>query len=187
MLFAAFAIHPFITKIDFRSLGKKIASYYFNKKVVFTVLAVYILVTVPTIVIRDLKQERNSFESGLRYDKFQASSNWLKNNTPKGSLVLHSDWDEFPILFYHNSHNHYIVGLDPTFMYEYDQDAYWKWVHITTGEEKNLYDIIKNDFQNATVFLEKDHGAMDRNLKSDSRFQLMYEDQEAKIYQLKEK
>ncbi|PIY96871.1 MAG: hypothetical protein COY66_02420 [Candidatus Kerfeldbacteria bacterium CG_4_10_14_0_8_um_filter_42_10] len=187
MMFGAFAIHPLIQKIDFRSLFKKVTLYYFSKKVVFTILAVYFLVAVPTIVLRDLKQEHNSFGSGLRYDKFQAASTWLKNNTSAGSLVLHSDWDEFPILFYHNTHNHYIVGLDPTFMYKYSQDLYWKWVHITTGEESNdLYDIIKNDFQSATVFLEKDHTAMDNNFKNDSHFQLVYEDQEAKIYQIKE-
>jgi len=187
MLFGAFAIHPFLQKMDFRALLRKMTSYYFSKKLIFTVLVIYFLVVVPTIVLRDLKQEHSSFGTGLRYDKFQAASTWLENNTPEGSLVLHSDWDEFPILFYHNIHNHYIVGLDPTFMYQYNQDLYWKWVHITTGEERNnLYDIIKNDFQNATVFLEKDHVAMDNNFKNDSHFRLVYEDQEAKIYQIKQ-
>lgn len=185
MLFSAFALNPLIKEINFSSLFKKVTSYYFSKKIIATVLAVYFLVMVPTIALRDLKQERNNFLNGLPYNKFQAASQWLKNNTPKDSLVLHSDWDEFPILFYHNTHNRYIVGLDPTFMYAYNQDYYWKWVKITTGEQKvNLYDIIKNDFQGATVFLEKDHTAMDNNFKKDPKFKLVYEDEEAKIYQI---
>jgi hypothetical protein len=185
MLFSAFALNPFLSKADVSKIIKKIPSVYNSRKIIFTILLVYFVVTIPTIAIRDLKQERNSFENGIPYDKFESASNWLKNNTPEDSIVLHSDWDEFPILFYHNSHNRYIVGLDPTFMYVHDQDRYWKWVNITIGKENgDLYDIITKDFQNATVFLEKDHSAMDLNLQQDSHFKLVYEDAEAKIYQI---
>lgn len=185
MLFSAFALNPLVKNVNIRFLIKKIPDYYFSRKIVFTILAIYFLVMIPTIALRDLKQERNNFLTGIPYNKFQAASTWIENNTPKDSLVLHSDWDEFPILFYHNTHNRYIVGLDPTFMYAFNQDLYWRWVKITTGEQKeDLYDIIKNDFQSATVFLEKDHTAMDNNFKKDSHFELVYEDKEAKIYQM---
>ncbi|MFA6392106.1 MAG: hypothetical protein WCW66_05170 [Patescibacteria group bacterium] len=185
MLFGAFALNPLLQKANVAKLIKKIPSIYNSRKIVFTILSVYFLITIPTIAIRDLKQERNSFKNGIPYNKFESASNWLKNNTPKDSIVLHSDWDEFPILFYHNSHNRYIVGLDPTFMYIYDEEKYWKWVNITIGKESSaIYDIINKDFQNATVFLEKDHTAMDLNLQQDSHFKLVYEDTEAKIYQI---
>lgn len=185
MVFSAFALNPFLAKMDISKILKKIPSIYNSRKIVFTILFIYFIVTIPAIAIRDLKQERNSFENGIEYNKFESASVWLKNNTPKDSIVLHSDWDEFPILFYHNSHNRYIVGLDPTFMYVYDKDKYWKWVNITIGKvDDNLYDIIKQDFQGATVFLEKDHSAMDLNFQQDPHFKLVYEDTEAKIYQI---
>ncbi|MFA6272508.1 MAG: hypothetical protein WC693_05415 [Patescibacteria group bacterium] len=185
MLFSAFALSPFLAKVSVTGMLKKIPSFYNSRKIIFTILLVYFVVTIPTIAIRDLKQERNSFKNGIPYNKFESASNWLENNTPEGSIVLHSDWDEFPILFYHNSHNHYIVGLDPTFMYIHNEDLYWKWVNITIGKESSaLYDIITKDFNNATVFLEKDHTAMDLNFQQDSHFKLVYEDAEAKIYQI---
>ncbi|MBT4936469.1 hypothetical protein HON22_00980 [Candidatus Peregrinibacteria bacterium] len=187
MLFGAFALNPILARANIPRIIKKLPSFYNSRKIVFTLLLVYFIVTIPTIALRDLKQERNSFESGIQYNKFESASKWLKQNTPKDSIVLHSDWDEFPILFYHNSHNRYIVGLDPTFMYVHNEDKYWKWVNITIGEESdNLYDIITKDFQNATVFLEKDHNAMDLNFQRDSHFKLVYEDVEAKIYQIQE-
>lgn len=187
MLFGAFALNPILAKVNIPRLMKKLPSYYYGRRIIFTVLLVYFAVTIPAIALRDLKQERNSFENGIPYNKFESASMWLEKNTPKDSIVLHSDWDEFPVLFYHNSHNRYIVGLDPTFMYVKDEDKYWKWVNITTGKESdNLYDIITKDFQNATVFLEKDHSAMDLNFQQDSHFKLVYEDNEAKIYQIRQ-
>ncbi|MFH1535033.1 MAG: hypothetical protein ABIF80_03540, partial [Patescibacteria group bacterium] len=157
MLFGAFALNPIFKNVRISKLVKKIPSFYYSRRIVFTILLIYFIVTIPAIALRDLKQERNSFENGIPYNKFESASKWLEQNTPKDSIVLHSDWDEFPILFYHNSHNRYIVGLDPTFMYVYDEDRYWKWVNITIGKESDdLYDIITKDFQNATVFLEKD-------------------------------
>ena len=107
-------------------------------------------------------------------------------NSPEGSIVIHSDWDDFPVLFYHNSHNYYIVGLDPTFMYEYDKDLYWKWVDLTTGKEvKNVYQVVKNQFNASYIIIEKDHLGMDRIINGSLGFELIYEDNEAKIYQVK--
>jgi uncharacterized membrane protein (UPF0136 family) len=40
---------------------------------------------------------------------------FLRDNTEAGSLVLTDDWDQFPVCFYYNTHNHYAVGLDPAF------------------------------------------------------------------------
>ena len=77
------------------------------------------------------------------------------------------------------------IGLDPTFMYNYDQDKYWKWVNITKGEEKEaVYNQAKNDFNASYMLVEEDHKKMERNIRRDDRFKQVYEDEEATIFQL---
>ena len=90
------------------------------------------------------------------------------------------------VCFYYNSHNYYIVGLDPTFMYNYNKDLYWKWVNITIGKQKdNLPHILREDFHASYVFLEKDQTEMDSNLQQYDELELVYDDEEAKIYKVK--
>lgn len=155
-------------------------------KFIFFVIAVYFLLIIPAIIVKDCLRNRDDLQSGIPYTKFAAASAWLANNTPQGSIVLHSDWDEFPNLFYYNSHNYYIVGLDPTFMYNYNEELYWLWVNITIGKQKdNLPEILRDSFHASYVFLEKDHTEMDSNMQQFAELQLVYDDNEAKIYKVK--
>ena len=56
---------------------------------------------------------------------------------PPGSLVFNTDWDDFPQLFFWNSHNVYVVGLDPTYMSLYDPALYRLWRSIANGSVPN--------------------------------------------------
>ena len=185
VIFCALSLNVVLVKVKLRQALRGFVKFYLQRKVLVTALIVYFAVAIPSIAIRDYTINYRDLHSGIDYQKFSQSSTWLRENTPAGSIVLHSDWDEFPILFYHNSHNYYIVGLDPTFMYQYNEDLYWKWVNITIGKQRDdLYNIIKNDFGASYVFLEKDHVVMDRNIDNDEGFEEVYEDEEAKIYQI---
>ena len=109
-------------------------------------------------------------QKGIVMNKFQKAADWLKNNTAKNSIIFHSDWGEFPLLFYYNSDNFYINGLDPTFMYEYNEDLYWQWHDITVGKKREgLYPVIKDNFNSSYVFLQKPHWEMSNNFKRDKR------------------
>ncbi|MBU1149276.1 hypothetical protein KKI23_04260 [Patescibacteria group bacterium] len=185
VLFASVVISRFWLSADFNEGLKLLKDFYRQKKALAYVLLIYLLIVMPYVAIRDIQSNKNSLQNGISSTKFAEAGSWLAQNTPKNSIVMHSDWDEFPILFYQNDHNYYIVGLDPTFMYVYDQDLYWKWVNITIGEQKdNLYQIIKGDFQASYVFLETDHLEMDSNISNDGNFLLVYQDDQAKIYQV---
>lgn len=185
ILFSALVISRAWQFDDIKTLWQTAKKYYYRKKALIATITIYLLVVIPFVAIRDIRSNKNSLDQGIPSTKFASASQWLKDNSPAGSIVLHSDWDEFPILFYHNSRNYYIVGLDPTFMYNYNQNLYWQWVHITTGEQSdNLYAMIKDNFTASYVFLEKDHVAMDSNILNDGNFQLVYEDNQTKIYEV---
>ncbi|OGY44523.1 MAG: hypothetical protein A2729_01685 [Candidatus Buchananbacteria bacterium RIFCSPHIGHO2_01_FULL_39_14] len=150
------------------------------------ILPVLLLMSFSPIFYRDLKAIKLAYQNGFAFDKFLAPSLWLNQNSLPGEVVFHSDWDEFPILFYHNDFNYYLVGLDPTFMYESDPDLYQRWVGITTGTRtENIYSEIKKLFGANYVFVDlKDHSALARNLENNIYFEKVFEDDESRIYRL---
>ena len=120
-------------------------------------------------------------------DKFQGATEWLANNTEPESVIFHSDWDEWPILFYHNDQNYYIIGLDPTFMENYDSTLHELYREITRGDIRyKVSKYIREDFKASHVFVDKDgHENFIRNLDIDSEILKVYEDQKTIVYQLK--
>ena len=145
-----------------------------------------ILLALAPVFYRDLSLVKDSFRQGFSFDKFARASQWLKQNSSPGEIVFHSDWDEFPLLFYHNDLNYYLVGLDPTFMYEFDQNLHQRWVKITSGQTTaDLYQTIKMIFGASYVFVDFNQNAdFDRNLANNFYFEKVFEDQEARIYRI---
>jgi hypothetical protein len=130
-----------------------------------------------------------NYENGFPFFKFQAVSHWLKDNTPAGSIVYNVSWDIFPPLFYFNTQNYYINGLDQTFMYEYSPELYEKWEKIFKGSisPTELSSIIKNDFKSSYVLIEKNEKktqAVDNLFKRSVDFRKVYEDIDATVFQL---
>lgn len=155
------------------------------KKIILLIPPIILLALSP-IFIRDWGLIKNSFTSGFSFTKFAEASEWLKDNSEEGDIVFHTDWDEFPLLFYHNDKNYYLVGLDPTFMYEYDKDLYKRWADIVTGQtSKNLYPVVKDIFGAKYVFVDvKQNATFDQNLANNFYFKKVFENEEAKVYQV---
>ncbi len=42
---------------------------------------------------------------------------WTRKNVPAGETIVHLDWGDFNPLYYYDPTHHYLVGLDPMFMY----------------------------------------------------------------------
>ncbi len=73
----------------------------------------------------------------------------LKSVSQPGDVVFTDDWDCFPVYFYHNSYNHYIVGLDPKFTQWREPELWARYVKISRGEIRD---------PNVTVALPDEHG-----------------------------
>ncbi|MFA5128989.1 MAG: hypothetical protein WC445_03435 [Patescibacteria group bacterium] len=155
-----------------------------KRKIFFSLILVYVLIMIPFTSVRNIWSIKQLYLSGGSIYKYRGVAEWLKNNTSERAIIFHNDWDDFPALFYYNTHNYYIAGLDPTFMYDYNKDLHKVWVDITTGRRANISEIVKNDFHSEYVFVDKDHIALENNLKSDGHFQMVYKDDEGKIYKL---
>ena len=124
-----------------------------------------------------IKQE---FKQGFAIDSFQAAAQFLAKKTKAGEIVFHSDWGIFPMLWYYNQSNRYIVGLDPTFLYNKDKRRYYQWAYITSGRVKQVTKIVNNSFQSRYVLIDRRQSAMLDNFQR-AGWQIIYQDQYAAI------
>lgn len=188
LLFSAVSISDTLRGSSWPGLVVQFRDWFFRRRpgqIFGGLIALYLALGIGFVAGRDFHNELNDLHNGFRYDKFQAVSNWLAANTPAGSRVVHSDWDEFPALFYQNTHNTYVVGLDPTFLYKANPDQYWTWAKITLGTYQGdvitgVRDILGSEY----VFIAQNHEAMERQFRGRPEFTVVYRDAEATVYHL---
>jgi len=74
--------------------------------------------------------------SKCEYDlpAIRAAMDFLQKQSQPGEVVFTDDWDVFPVFFFYNSHNHYVVGQDPKFTHARRPDLWERYVKITRGQ-----------------------------------------------------
>jgi hypothetical protein len=65
--------------------------------------------------------------------RFRGAAEYLRVNAP-GALVANTQWNDYQLLFFLNSRNRYVIGIEPTFTYLEDPRKYWLWLHISEDE-----------------------------------------------------
>jgi hypothetical protein len=185
LIFAAFAWTPLmevfqsrerIAKPSLRLLGQPWRAW-----LVGGALA---LVLIPGVWIT-LSASIDSLQGSRPYQRYAAASAWLENNTPAGARVFQTDWDDFPRLFFYNTHNTYLVGLDPTYLQLYSADLYDRWVEITEGKVNRPSGEIGGRYASSYVFTDLVHKAFIARANEDPGLEKVYEDEEAVIYRVK--
>ena len=143
-----------------------------------------IIVVLPTVGLwPQIQLTHDQLQGGVSFHRYERAAAWLTANTPLHSTVLHSDWDDWPMLFYHNDHNYYIVGLDPIFMYNYNPALYKAWVGVTRdGRADDLATLVDIRLGASYTIIEKDHTAMQQLFATNVYFRLVYEDDEVWVY-----
>ena len=71
-------------------------------------------------------------DSNLRPVRAQLAE-YLRTNAPD-ALVADMQWNDYQLLFFLNSRNRYIIGIEPTFTYLEDPRKYWLWLHLSEDE-----------------------------------------------------
>lgn len=117
-------------------------------------------------------------------ERYQGGAEWLATHTPPGATVFHTDWDDFPMLFYFNTHNTYVVGLDPDFMRLKNEPLFRSWEAITRGKVPAPEDIILKDFGCEYVLTDNDHHEFLTIASRRPRMRKAYTDQHVTIYRV---
>ena len=135
------------------------------------------------ITVRDA---RASITTSRPYTLYSGAAAWLNQNTESGARVFQTDWDDFPRLFFYDTRNTYLIGLDPTYMQLFDSDLYNLWEKITQGELKNPSDFIFPRFGASYVMSDLLHKDFIRQAQKDPGLREVYKDADAVVYQVVE-
>lgn len=185
VVFSAFAISDALRGISDATIAHELGKLFRPgwKRWAGGLLIIYVLFGVGYIVGRDFRNEQSDLSQGFPLTKFERVGKWLELNTPAGSRVVHSDWDEFPPLFYQDSHNTYIAGLDPTFLYMANTNTYWTWANITLGRfSGDLKKAVTQTLGAQYVLVAAGHQIMDQEFSANPSFTQVYHDDEATVY-----
>lgn len=147
------------------------------------------LVLVAAFGVVNLRITRTRIHAGHDVPAYRDAMRWLVRYSPAGSIVFTDDWDNFPVCFYFNHHNRYIVGLDPVFTKQRWPVLWERYKRITRaqvpstlpksmagGDEARVtLDDIATRFEARYVLVAADHPPLYRKLRASSdRFRLVY-------------
>lgn len=118
------------------------------------------------------------------YDLYAGASRWLEHSTQLGERIFQTDWDDFPRLFFYNSSNTYLIGLDPTYMQLYNPDMYDQWVAVTRGKVETPSQVILEEFGARYIISDLDHAAFMRRTDQDPAMREVYRDEYSVVYEI---
>jgi hypothetical protein len=127
---------------------------------------------------KDLASEQNPYA-------FRGAGQWLAEHTPPGSVVFNTDWDEFPMLFYYNTNNSYIVGLDPTYLYDRDHGMWKEYADITLGNVDDPGPAIRDRFGANYVVTDNAHTDFMDTASQSGGFEKVFSDEYATVLRVK--
>lgn len=131
------------------------------------------------------RQDAANAPRNAQLEAYREASRWLETNTARGSLVFNTDWDDFPQLFFWNTHNVYVVGLDATFMSLYDAELYQVWRSISSGSMPNPSTVLRERFGAEHVFSDTRHAAFLRQAAADSALEQVFRSPAAVVFRVR--
>ncbi len=181
LIFAAFAWSPLLSD---REPASGLSAESTLKRILASLPVLVLSVAVALSIARSIPRAREAVDNSKPYDLYADASQWLKENSPAGSRVFQTDWDDFPRLFFYNTHNTYLIGLDPTYMQLYDSQLYDLWVLVTQGDVDSPSKIIAAKFGSQYVHTDLNHGNFIRVAGDDPGLKEVYRDDQAIVYEV---
>ena len=190
LIFAAFAWSPLLVdssssalKLNLQPDSKQRTSSpleYIRVNFAAILLTIAVLISVIVTIPATQASIAKAKPAGLYAD----ASKWLEQNTPAGSRVFQTDWDDFPRLFFYNTHNTYLIGLDPTYMQLYDAKMYDTWVEITRGDMARPSQTILDVFGARYIHTDLKHGDFLDQAANDPGLREVYRDTDSVIFEV---
>ena len=185
LIFAAFAFSPLLADLSRAPVSPAKSSPPRFPARLQTHLPLILLVLATTAgIARSIPNARHAIEDSKPYGLYADASAWLAQNTPAGARVFQTDWDDFPRLFFYNTHNTYLIGLDPTYMQLYSPGLYDLWVDITQGKIERPSRYISTTFESTYIHTDLHHTNFLRVAADDPGLKEVYRDHQAVIFQV---
>lgn len=114
--------------------------------------------------------------------RYAPAAQWMADHTPPGSLVFNTGWDDFPLLYFHNPANTYVIGLDPTYLAVRDGERYRDWFRIGAGDLPDPARRIRDQFGAAVAFTNRSKEPFIAAMDRDPLARRAYEDGDGIVY-----
>jgi hypothetical protein len=114
-------------------------------------------------------------------ERYAAGAAWLTQHTSPAAIVLTPNWDDFPLLFFHNQRNRYVIGLDPAYLAQRDAELYRLWQQLGRGEVTPPSRVLDR-FDADVVLSDRTHDRFLAALAADPAMERVYEDGDCVIY-----
>jgi hypothetical protein len=180
LIFAAFAWSPLFESVPAGPAQGPRGISSLRKYLPVTGLFLAALVSIAA----SIPPARAAVDGAKQYGLYVNASLWLERNPPAGSRVFQTDWDDFPRLFYYNTHNTYLIGLDPTYLQLYDADLYDLWVEITQGDVEDPSKIIATTFDSRYIHTDLNHRDFLQVAADDPGLKEVYRDDQAVVFEV---
>ena len=177
--FAAFTLRGRIDRL------KRTRLLHARDQVIAAAAASLIVVGLSVAGAMSILQARHDVQTEADPFAYRGASEWLASNTEPGTRVFNTDWDDFPMLFYYNSRNEYVAGLDPTYLYDSDPELWKLYARITLGEEPSPARLITDGFGARYVFTDNEHGAFLKIAEESGEFETVYSDVHATVLRIR--
>lgn len=180
VLLAAFALKPVLERYTWDSLGEG----WPRRFAMAGAFALAVLLGISGVKAAKGAYDASSGESDPNV--YRDAAYYLRDNTPAGSIVFNTDWDDFPMLFFHNPHNVYVAGLDPTYLLHADPDMWKLYEEITLGRKSDPGPIIKERFGCDYAFTDSGHKDFISKATENGGMEIVYEDEHAVVLRVVE-
>jgi len=85
--------------------------------------------------------------------QYSTATDWLKEHVPTKEVIFHNTWDYSCALWYLDDTHYYLVGLDPTLMYDFDPAATDLYLKLSDGRDPDVSQI-KTFFKARVVIVD---------------------------------
>lgn len=138
------------------------------------------------VLTTNVRETRATVSGESDPNVYAGAAAWLRENTPEGSLVFNTDWDDFPMLFHHDTHNVYTSGLDPTYLLYANPELSKLYEEITLGRTANPAPLIRDKFGARFAFTDTGHRDFIRNATDGGAMKVVYEDDHTVVLEVQD-
>lgn len=160
VLASAIVFEPFFSKIEWQEVKNTIKKYW-----QFRFVLLFVTITITLTFGWNFNQVASYVKQGTSSHQYEHAAQAIAEQSNPGDMVLNTQWDQFPQLWYWNSKNYYMAGMDPTFMYLQDPVRYWQWRKIADDNTDDWKDatathlMIKESLATKFIFIETDRNS----------------------------
>ncbi|HUF05482.1 MAG TPA: hypothetical protein VMM38_15080 [Aridibacter sp.] len=143
--------------------------------------------SLPYSYLHKIEDLRSSVRGNESNDKYKEAMDWAKANIPPGDRIFNSNWDDFPKLFFFNTQNSYVWGLDPNYLHSKDPENYKLVKDATDGKLDDPAPLITEKIGSRWVFADAEQNeTFLAKLLESGWADIVYEDGEAYILKIRD-